>query len=173
MNNIRHILIFGVFILLIQMLISGYVNIWPMLYIAVYPILLISMPYTINRYITLVAAFCIGFLIDIITDGVVGLNAAAFVAMGYFRPYILRLIVNKNTLENIGEITEYSIGLPKLALYTALCYCIFFAVYILMDSIGWSSPLNAIIRFMTNVIVNSTILILLWKTIFIHFRLMK
>ena len=56
MNNIKYITL-GVFLILMQILVSGYINIWPMLYIAVFPFVLLVLPPQANRFIFLIMAF--------------------------------------------------------------------------------------------------------------------
>ena len=115
MNNLKYVIL-GVFLLLIQLLISGYINIWPMLYIAVFPLLVITLPYTCNHIVSILTAFCFGLLVDILSDGVLGLNAAAIVAIAYFRPLLFRVAVSKTTLENTIEITQRTIGTAQFLL---------------------------------------------------------
>ncbi len=164
MNNLKYVIL-GVFLLLIQLLISGYINIWPMLYIAVFPLLVITLPYTCNHIVSILTAFCFGLLVDILSDGVLGLNAAAIVAIAYFRPLLFRVAVSKTILENTIEITQRTIGTTQFLLVTALSYAIFFTIYIALDSWGYFSFIYTIARFLLNIIINTAVALLLWKSI--------
>lgn len=164
MNNLKYVIL-GVFLLLIQLLISGYINIWPMLYIAVFPLLVITLPYTCNHIVSILTAFCFGLLVDILSDGVLGLNAAAIVAITYFRPLLFRVAVSKTTLENTIEITQRTIGTTQFLLITALSYAIFFTIYIALDSWGYFSFIYTIARFLLNIIINTAVALLLWKSV--------
>ncbi len=163
MNNLKYIIL-GVFLFLIQLLASGYINIWPILYIAVFPLLLIILPYNYNRIAAMFTAFGFGLLIDITSDGVLGLNAAAAVALTYFRPFIFRLVISKTTLENITELSTFKIATTQFIIITALSYAIFFALYITLDSWGYFSFLYTAARFLLNVVVNTLVALLLWKS---------
>lgn len=164
MNNLKYVILGG-FLLLIQLLISGYINIWPMLYIAVFPLLVITLPYTCNHIVSILTAFCFGLLVDILSDGVLGLNAAAIVAIAYFRPLLFKVAVSKTTLENTIEITQRTIGITQFLLVTALSYAIFFTIYIALDSWGYFSFIYTIARFLLNIIINTAVALLLWKSI--------
>lgn len=164
MNNLKYVIL-GVFLLLIQLLISGYINIWPMLYIAVFPLLVITLPYTCNHIVSILVAFCFGLLIDILSDGVLGLNAASIVALAYFRPLLFRVAVSKTTLENTIEITQRTIGTTQFLLVTALSYALFFTIYIALDSWGYFSFIYTTARFLLNIIINTAVALLLWKSI--------
>ena len=160
MNNLKYVIL-GIFLLLIQLLISGYINIWPMLYIAVFPLLVI----TCNHIVSILTAFCFGLLVDILSDEVLGLNAAAIVAIAYFRPLLFKVAVSKTTLENTIEITQRTIGTTQFLLVTALSYAIFFTIYIALDSWGYFSFIYTIARFLLNIIINTAVALLLWKSI--------
>ena len=164
MNRLKYITS-GIFLILIQLLVSGYVNIWPMLYIAVFPLLLITLPYYNYNFLSMVIAFVVGLFIDVTSDGVLGLNAAAAVALSFFRAPLLRMAISKPTLENISEITQRTIGTTQFVIITALSYAVFFMVYIALDSWGYFSFLYTAVRFLINVAVNTCVALLLWKTI--------
>lgn len=164
MSNIKYVIL-GVLLLFLQLLISEYVNIWPMLYIAVFPLFLIHLPYNANNYFSLLLAFILGLLIDITSDGVLGLNAAACVAVAFFRQPLLHLILNKASFNNITDINEKSFGSSKFILLTIILYTIFFFFYIGLDSIGYFSFLYTLIRLFINVFINTAIVIILEKTL--------
>ncbi len=164
MNKLKYITS-GIFLILIQLLISGYVNIWPMLYIAVFPLLIITLPYNGNGFASMITAFTVGLFIDVTSDGVLGLNAAAAVALAYFKGPLFRLAISRTTLENINEITQRTISAPQFFVVSAMCYAAFFIVYIALDSWGYFSFLYTAARLVVNVTANTIIAFLLWKTI--------
>ena len=49
MGNSWKYISFGFIILIAQILVSDFVNIWPMLYVAIFPIYIISLPLSLNR----------------------------------------------------------------------------------------------------------------------------
>lgn len=164
MNNIKYITL-GVFLILMQILVSGYINIWPMLYIAVFPFVLIVLPPQANRFIFLIMAFFLGIIVDIFTDSIPGLNAAATTALAFFKIPTLKLLQNKSTLESMHGVTEYSLGFSKFTLYTIILYMIFFLFYMGLDSFGFYSFGYSALRFFTNVAANTLITILFGKAL--------
>ena len=164
MNSFKYIFL-GIMLLLIQLLISGYVNIWPMVYIAVFPLLLITIPYSCNRTLAICTALVYGLIIDLLSDGVPGLNASAAVALAYFRPLFFRLIIPKSTLENLTDITTRYVSTSQFLVITVLCYSIFFIFYITLDAWGYFSFFYTFARFILNIIVNTALALLLWKSL--------
>ncbi len=126
----------GTIIVICQILLSEYVNIWPILYIAIFPQFIIILPANINRFMYLIIAFLLGLCIDICADGVPGLNAAALVAMAWCREFILKLTLSKGNLENAENLplSARSVEIPKLFTINLLMLAVFFTVYVLLDS---------------------------------------
>ena len=69
---LRQIIIYAV-VILIQVIMNNYVNLGPMVYICLVPLLVIYLPLDQKNYLTLIIAFGLGLLIDILSDGVLGL----------------------------------------------------------------------------------------------------
>ena len=164
MNHLKYIIL-GAFLVLIQILISGYINIWPMLYIAVFPFVIIILPQQINKFLLLPVAFLLGIAVDFISDGIPGLNAAALTALAFFKDPILKLLLSRTALENLSGVTEYTLGSSKFLLYTILMYSIFFLFYMGLDSFGYYSFGYTALRLIINVIANSFIAILFGKAL--------
>ena len=150
----------GAIIIICQILISEYVNIWTLLYIAIFPQFIILLPPMTNRSLYMVIAFVLGLGIDLFADGVPGLNAAALVAMAYSRPAIMNLIFSKSNFENTENtplIPRY-IEIHKLFILNLLMLAVFFTVYILIDSAAsfpfWYTILGIVACVVANTVIS-------------------
>lgn len=153
MGNAKYIL-WGILIFLAQILISEYINIWPLLYLSVYPLILIILPIGINSVAYMLIAFVLGLGVDSLSDGIPGLNAAACVALAYCRKPVFNLILKRSVIENINEVTTKELQPKTFILLSAILYAIFFVVYISLDNF-WSLPiLLNLVRLLINIIVN-------------------
>lgn len=149
----------GLLLIICQILLSGYVNIWPVLYIAIFPQFLVLLPSSLNRSLYLVVAFILGLAIDIFADGVPGLNAAALVAMAYARPLVLKFVLTRGGLESTETLPllPRTVELPKLVLLNAIMLAIFFTVYVVLDSAGSFTFWYTILKIALCIIANSII----------------
>lgn len=151
----------GVLLIFCQILLSEYVNIWPVLYIAIFPQFIILLPPALNRSLYMLIAFALGFAIDIFADGVPGLNAAALVAMAYSRPFMLKLILSKGGIESTDNfpLLPRSVEPQKLVALNALMMAVFFTVYALLDSAGsftfWYTLLKIVLCIIANTIIST------------------
>ena len=172
MNSILKYITLAVIIIFCQILVSEYVNIWAVLYIAIFPQFIIVLPPTLNRSLYMLIAFALGLSIDLCADGLLGLNAAALTAMAYARGPILKLTLPKASFESYEStpIVPRTVDVSKLAMLNTLMLAVFFTVYVLLDSAG-TFPfgytlfkiflcviVNAIITFICNIVLMDKIL---------------
>ena len=161
----------GALLIICQILLSEYVNIWPLLYIAIFPQFIILLPPAINKIVHLLIAFVLGMAIDIFADGVLGLNAAALVAMAYVRPSFLKITLSKANLDTTDNqpLLPRTVEIQKLAMLNGCMLAIFFLVYILLDSAG-SFPLwYTILKIAVCTTVNCIISLICSKVLFEKF----
>ena len=161
----------GALLIICQILLSEYVNIWPLLYIAIFPQFIILLPPALNRTAHMLIAFALGMAIDIFADGVLGLNAAALVAMAYIRPSFLKITLSKANLDTSDNqpLLPRTVEIQKLAVLNCLMLAVFFFVYILLDSAGSFPFWYTILKIVVCVIVNCVISLICSRVLFEKF----
>ena len=159
MNNILKYITLGAIVVICQILVSEYVNIWAVLYVAVFPQFIILLPPTMNKSAYMLVAFVLGLSIDLFADGVLGLNAAALTAMAYMRPAILKLTVPKGNYDSYDNqpIIPRTLEIPKLILLNTLMLSIFFTVYVVLDSAASFTFGYTLFKIFLCVVANSVI----------------
>ncbi len=163
MNRTLKYLTLGAIMMICQILLSEYVNIWALLYIAIFPQFIILLPPSMNRSMYMLVAFAFGMGIDLFTDGILGLNAAALVAMAYMRPAILKFTLPKGNFDNYENIPliPKTVEIAALTLITALHLTVFFAVYILIDSAASFTLGYTLLKLIVCIIANTLVSVLL------------
>lgn len=154
-------LILTFIVLLIQLFVAEFINLSTLLYIVITPLPILMLPYNFNNSLIMVIAFAIGLLTDLSYDGVMGLNAAALVAVAFFRKPVVKLVVSKTTRENLTEINSHTLGRSSLTVILLLLYSLFFLFYIALDNVLYFSFVYTLARFIINVIVNTFIIMIL------------
>lgn len=154
-------LLLGVIIIIAQLIIEEYVNYHPLIHIAIFPLFIIILPTRINQIPLMLISLVIGLLIDILSDGIIGLNSAALIAMAFVKLPILNIIVNKNNIAENSIISSKTLHLNSFSLYCLIMYTIFFLVYVALDGIGYISILYSVLRFIIYIILNTIISILI------------
>lgn len=158
--------IFGfVVILVLQLLASEFINLWPILYIAVIPLLVILLPPDTSTYLVLLCGFAIGLLTDALADGVLGLNAACLTLLAACRNMITRPMRRYDIQTEEMDLSYGEFRPEKLVVLLILSYLVFFVPYVIIDGAGQSGVLYIILRIALNVVVNvviSYLLVRLW-----------
>ena len=83
-----------IFLLLVavQMLICNYLNLSPYLTLSILPVLVLCLPLRLPTFWTMLLAFVTAGAVDLLSEGLLGLNALALVPVAFVRKEIIRLI---------------------------------------------------------------------------------
>lgn len=164
MESLKYIYGFIV-ILVLQLLCSEFINLWPMLYIAVIPLMIILLPFSVSTYVLMICGFAMGLLTDALSDGVPGLNAACCTLLGACKNMITKPMRKYDVQTDQFDMDSGEFRKGKLILLLIICYLVFFIPYVLIDGAGVSGILYIVARIAVNVVVNVIIaylLIRLW-----------
>lgn len=162
---LRQIIIYAVVILL-QVIIGNYVNLGPLVYICLVPLLIIYLPLDQKPYISLVIAFGLGLIVDILSDGVLGLNAGAATLVSLvYRPLFYPVFQKNNySKKYIPPIRESDIWHHML--YLLIILAIYFLFYIAFDGLAKTTLLISLVRYLLNIAVNLAVALIVDLTLF-------
>ncbi len=132
-NNGLKFFLLGIIFIILQIILDEFVNNWYMVYISLCPLFILSLPISMPKGSYMLVSFLVGLSIDIFSGGLLGLNAAAAVAVAFVRMPILRLLFSYALLENLSVITINSVRTKSFIFVLFLINIIFFSVYILLD----------------------------------------
>lgn len=168
MSKVVKYLIFSIFILFIQMILAEFVNIYPLIYISILPLIIILLPYRTDSVTSMLTGCLLGLTADIFYDGVIGLNMAAMTAAAFLRVPVLNLILSKNVRESLTIVSTRTIETWSFVLYCLIVYAIFTTVYVILDNVLFFSIWNTVLRIIFSTIVNTALALLLERTLVKH-----
>lgn len=162
---LRQIIIYAVVILL-QVIINNYVYLGPMVYICLLPLLVMYLPLDQKPYISLIIAFGLGLIIDILADGVLGLNAGAATLLALVYKPLFYPVFQKNNYSKkfIPAIRESNIW--HHVLYLLIIIAIYFLFYIAFDGLATTTLIVSLTRYLVNVAVNLVLAVVVDVTLF-------
>ena len=155
MNTFKYIFGFVV-ILILQLLCSEFINLWPILYIAVIPLLVILLPPDISTYLLMLSGFAVGLLTDAL-----GLNAACCTLLAASRNLITRPMRRYDIQTEEMDLNYGEFRPGKLVTLLLASYLVFFIPYVLIDGPMGKGVLYLSLRIILNVAVNVVIAYLL------------
>ena len=131
--------IFFILVFLLQLIVSNYVHLGPYVFICFIPLLTVLMPLNWRPASVMLAAFGLGLLLDLLSDGVPGLNAGAAVFCAALRKPFYRILVNSDRQDKTIRISRKSIGNTKYFSLLAACILAFSLAFVLLDSLDFSN----------------------------------
>jgi len=129
---------FLVYLLLtvVQMLICNYFNLTPYVMLSILPVMVLCIPLRIPTWITMCIAFATGFAVDLLSEGLLGLNVLALVPVAFVRKEVIRLIFGGELFARKEDFSVRKNGFGKVLLAIFLVQALFLLVYIWADGAG-------------------------------------
>lgn len=153
--NIKEI-ITAIILIISQLLIDQYVNLGQYITIAIFPIIILSLPIKTNTPKLLFISFILGFIIDILSNNIIGISSAALVFASLFRNSILSLILPEYNSESLkNPLSGNSKYIISSLLYILIFYALYSSAYVLIEGMGVTSILDNIIRITTYTLINA------------------
>lgn len=146
-------------LLIIQIVLSGYVNVGPYIYLCCLPLIVIYLPLYQETSLSMLIAFGCGLLMDILCDGIVGLNAAAAVALAALRKPIFAAFFTKDNIERAVIPTIRETGVFRHVNFIFTFLMVFFLVYICLDSVGMESIQTTVLRLVLSCAANLVLIL--------------
>ena len=141
-------------LLLIQIVLSDYVNVGPYIYLCCLPLIVIYLPLYQETFRSMLIAFGCGLVVDILCDGILGLNAAAAVALAAVRKPLFAAFFTRDNLERGVIPTIRETGIFRHINFIFISLLIYFLVYIGLDSVGMESLQTTLLRLVLSCAAN-------------------
>ncbi len=129
-------IIYCFLLFLLQLVISDYVHLGPWITLCLLPLLILQIPRSRSPHVVMLIAFGLGLGLDILSDGVPGLNAFAAVLAAAPRKFFYRLLVNADRQDKTEVPLLRETGLLKYLKYLGVLTAIYLAAYTLVDCIS-------------------------------------
>lgn len=104
--------------------------------LSILPVMILCIPLNISTPAAMVIAFATGLATDVLSEGLIGLNALAAVPVAFVRTQIIRIIFGEELIERQESFSFRKFGAIKISLAIIIAQAVFLAVYILADGAG-------------------------------------
>lgn len=135
MGEYKNLLTF-VLLLLAQILLTNYLHLSQFVTISILPVITLLIPIKISPIRSLFIAFFAALAVDLLADGVLGLNVLALVAVAFTRFGIIRLIFGDEVFARKEDISFARQGWMKMCIAILMAEAVFFVLYIWADGAG-------------------------------------
>lgn len=154
-------LLFFVLVFLLQLIIADYLHLGPWVSLTLIPFLIVSIPLSRSPHAVMLAAFGLGLGLDILSAGVLGLNAFAAVLAAAPRKFFYRTLVNADRQDKTEVPLPAETGLVKYIKYLTAVLAIYLAAYILLDCVSVRPPAFLAVKFAVSTVASLALSLLL------------
>ncbi len=116
-----------------QTLLTNYFHVGPYVVLTILPLLVLCIPTTVSTVPAMFIAFAMGFSVDFLAEGLLGLNALALVPVAFVRKRLIGLIFGTEPFEQHESITIRKYGFAKMSVAILVVQFLFLAVYVVAE----------------------------------------
>ena len=164
----NHFFLSYLLLLILQILLSNYLNLSPYLSLSILPVLILMLPIRIGTLVAMILAFVSGLAVDFLSEGVLGLNALALVPVALARKGILYLIFGSEFFARKEDISIRKHGVAKMSVAIVMAQSLFLLIYIWADGAAMRPFLFNTIRFFVSLVAGLLLSLLLSRTLAIN-----
>ena len=131
-NSIAH-LVFYLLVLVLQVVIGNHLDTGVWIFVSLLPLIVVGFPPQWDIRLSMLAAFALGLTVDLMTGGVVGVNAAACVVLALVKDPLYRAIVNQDGQNPAWTPTLRSIEWGGYVKFSLACFAVYLFVFSTLD----------------------------------------
>ncbi|MDE5639861.1 MAG: rod shape-determining protein MreD [Odoribacter sp.] len=136
MNNVKYI-VHVVILYILQLTILDNIQLHSYVYINIYVLVILTLPYNYKKTSVLLLGFLFGLLVDLVNN-TMGIHAAATTFIAYLRPRLLLLISNRDQMDDIQGAQKVS-SFSWFLKYTLLLTTAFNIVLLMAEAFTFSN----------------------------------
>lgn len=162
MNSIFKYVLQFILLILLQVLVVDQISLGyasQFIIPSVYFLFVLMLPLTISNGALMLLAFLIGMMVDIFKS-TPGLNASAMVMLGYFRPYLLKLIEPREGFDILKTPSIYSMRKSIYLGYVSLVSLVFHLWYFTIEVMRFSDFHLILLKTLGSSIISVLLIIL-------------
>ncbi len=125
-----------VMLLICQIILCNFTHLGPYITLTMLPVMILCIPTAISVIISMLIAFFSGLSVDWLSEGLLGLNAAALIPVALLRKPVIRLFLGEDIIIRNDSFSIRKNGLGKVSLAILSSIAIFLSVYIFLDGAG-------------------------------------
>jgi rod shape-determining protein MreD len=159
---ILHFLILTV----IQLFVLDNLFLFNLIHPYIYFTLILMLPVNINRYAFISIAFVYGFIIDALSFSY-GLHTSTLVLIGFLRPYLIRLFVSEEQIEQNIEIHFATIGARRYLIYLLIMLFIHHSLLNILQVFSFREYFFTLYKTVLNILASLLIIVVYDLTFFV------
>ena len=137
-----------------QIVICNYACLGPYFMLTILPVMVMCIPLSVGTPLCMLIAFLTGLSVDWLSEGLLGINAAALVPVALCRKTFIRVFLGEDIINRKDSFSIRKNGSGKIAVTMAAALVIFLATYVFLDGAGTRPFWFCATRFCKSLAVN-------------------
>ena len=130
---------FGILYILLavcQVLMNAYTQLGPYIMLSMLPAMVLCIPTGVKTSVCMLIAFASGLAVDWLSEGLIGLNAAAAVPVALLRNGAIKIFLGEDLITRGDRFSIKKNGLFKIAVVMFTALVVYLGIYIFLDGAG-------------------------------------
>lgn len=149
-----------IFLLICQIALCNFAHLGPYIMLSILPAMIMCIPLTVGTAGCMMIAFLTGLSVDWLSEGLIGINAAALIPVALARKTLIRVILGEDMINRMDSFSIRKNGLGKISTLMIAAGIIFLAVYITLDGAGTRPFWFCASRFGASLLANTALAVL-------------
>jgi len=160
MRNTRFWITF-IILVLAQVLLCECLHLSQLLSLWFLPMMILCVPIRYSTPFLLVLAFAVGFIADLLSNGVMGLTSMALLPVALLRNATISLVFGSEVFSRGEDISIRRQGGPKMTLAVMLLTALFLTVYVIADGAGTRPGWFNFLRIILSLVLDTAVSMML------------
>ncbi len=123
-------------LLICQIILCNFSPLGPYIMLTMLPAMILCIPLTINTIWCMIIAFVSGLVVDWLSEGLIGINAASLLPVALMRKGIIRIFFGEDLITRKDSFSFNKFGALKVSAALLTSTAVFLAFYVLLDGAG-------------------------------------
>lgn len=132
----QHFGILYCLLLIGQVVLCNYAALGPYIMLTMLPAMIMCIPTTVSTAACMLIAFASGLAVDWLSEGLIGLNAAAAVPVALIRNGAVKIFLGEDLITRGDRFSIKKNGLFKIAVVMFTALVVYLGIYIFLDGAG-------------------------------------
>ena len=119
-----------------QMVLCNFTDFSPFIMLTMLPAMIICVPLTVSTPLCMILAFVTGLSVDWLSEGLIGINAAALVPVAMMRKPLIRFFLGEDIITRSDSFSIRKNGIGKISFILLVSLIIFLGIYVFLDGAG-------------------------------------
>lgn len=132
----QHFGILYCLLLIGQLVLCNYATLGPYILLTMLPAMIMCIPTTVSTAACMLIAFAGGLAVDWLSEGLIGLNAAAAVPVALLRNGAIKIFLGEDLITRGDRFSIRKNGLFKIAVVMFTALIVYLGIYVFLDGAG-------------------------------------